>query len=129
MVMYSAEAIHYSDQFYKDPQVFNPHRFDGAESNTLQDDHWYGFGVGPRACPAVRLEYFEIKFSHDFYHHLIQTFFRWAFIAMKIFIAEMLLKYKVVRTDKTLDRKEWEIAFVGQSLGSSKPLLVGFERR
>ena len=48
---------------------------------------------------------------------------------MKIFIAEMLLKYKVVRTDKTLDREEWEIAFVGQSLGSSKPLLVGFERR
>lgn len=54
---------------------------------------------------------------------------RWAFVAMKIFLSEMLLKYKVVKTDKTLERDQWEIAFAGQSLGSSKPLLVGFERR
>lgn len=37
MVMYSGEAVHYSEQFYKDPEIFDPHRFDGAESNTLQD--------------------------------------------------------------------------------------------
>ena len=77
--MWDVELIHNSEEFYTDPKIFNLHRFDGQESNTLQDDHWFAFGAGPRACPAVR----------------------WAFIAMKIFITQLVKNYKIVKTDKT----------------------------
>jgi len=106
-VFFNLEAIHMNEQFYKEPKVFNPHRFDGHESNTLQDEHWYGFGNGPRACPAVR----------------------WAFLAMKIMIVNIVRNYKIVKTDKTLEPHEWKMGIQGIVLGPDKPLLVGFERR
>ena len=33
--------------------AFKPSRWEGNESNTLQDEHWFGFGQGPRACPGT----------------------------------------------------------------------------
>ena len=36
MVMWTADLIHKNDQYYENPEEFNPHRFDGQESNTLQ---------------------------------------------------------------------------------------------
>jgi len=107
MVFWDIDGIHHNESYYKDPHVFNPHRFDGDESNTLQDDAWFGFGYGPRACPAVR----------------------WAFIAMKIFLARIVNEYKIVKTAKTLEPNQWKMAFKGLTLGPSEPLLIGFEKR
>ena len=101
------DLIHTSDAYYKDPKKFDPTRFEGQESNTLQDDYWFGFGTGPRACPAVR----------------------WAFIAMKIFTVQLLKDYKVVKTEKTLGPDEWTMSFSGSTIGPSSKLLIGFEKR
>ena len=100
-------GIHHNEAYYKDPYTFNPRRFDGNESSTLQDDAWFGFGHGPRACPAVR----------------------WAFISMKIFLARILNEYKVLKTAKTLEPDQWKMGFAGLTIGPSKPLVIGFERR
>ena len=35
--MWTADLIHKNEQFYNEPEKFNPHRFDGQESNTLQE--------------------------------------------------------------------------------------------
>jgi len=32
-------AVHKNSEYYEDPDTFNPHRFDGNESNTLQGEH------------------------------------------------------------------------------------------
>jgi len=105
--MWDIDRIHHNDEYYTDPEKFDPHRFDGQESNTLQDDHWFGFGAGPRACPAVR----------------------WAFIAMKIFIVQLMKEYKVVKTAKTLETHEWSLTMVGSSIQPNKDLLIGFQKR
>ena len=34
--MFFPSAVHKSREFYENPELFNPHRFDGNESNTLQ---------------------------------------------------------------------------------------------
>ena len=106
-MLWSVTGIHNSDSFYKDPKTFDPHRYDGKESNTLQDEHWFGFGAGPRACPAVR----------------------WAFIAMKIMMVQLLKDYKVVRTDKTVEIDEWTMHMAETTIQPDKPFLVGFEKR
>ena len=36
-VMWTADLIHKNEQYYNEPEAFNPHRFDGQESNTLQE--------------------------------------------------------------------------------------------
>ena len=38
--------------YYENPEKFDPDRFKGNESNTLQDENWFGFGQGPRSCPG-----------------------------------------------------------------------------
>jgi len=73
--------FHRNSNFYNEPEKFNPDRFEGSETNTLQDDYWFGFGQGPRACPGVR----------------------WSFVCMKIFIAQLMKKYKIEPCDDTPD--------------------------
>ena len=87
--------------------LFYPNINQPEYSNTLQDDAWFGFGYGPRACPAVR----------------------WAYVAMKIFLVQVLRNYRIVKSNRTLDYNQWEMQLVGLSLRPSKPLLVKFEKR
>jgi len=107
LVCWNVVGIHNSEVHYSEPETFKPDRFEGNESNTLQDDAWYGFGYGPRACPGVR----------------------WAFLAMKILLVRLLMKYRVVKTNKTLNPDEWQMKVKGVEFKPSKPLLVGFEKR
>ena len=37
-VLWNADLIHKDEQYYKDPNRYDPHRFDGQESNTLQEN-------------------------------------------------------------------------------------------
>lgn len=37
--MFLPFAVHKNSEYYEDPNTFNPHRFDGNESNTLQGEH------------------------------------------------------------------------------------------
>jgi len=56
-------AIHHSDQFYKDPERFNPDRFTGytrlandyaGSPDWAGRDH-YNYGAGRRICPGIHL--------------------------------------------------------------------------
>ena len=76
-VMWFNTYFHMHPDLYDNPTVFDPSRWEGNESNTLQDDHWFGFGHGPRACPGTR----------------------WAFLTMKMIIIEMIRTYEIVPCD------------------------------
>ena len=52
VVMWSSHNIHMDPNIHHEPHMFNPARWEGNESITLQDDAWFAFGQGPRSCPG-----------------------------------------------------------------------------
>jgi len=97
--------FHMDEDYYDQPDKFNPDRWEGNESNTLQDENWFGFGQGPRSCPGTR----------------------WAYITMKMYIISILNKYKIISSENTPD--EIKMKFVNMKLGSDKPMLIKFQKR
>ena len=86
-------------------KVFDPSRWEGNESNTLQDDHWFAFGHGPRACPGTR----------------------WAYLTMKMIIIEMLKTYQIVPCANT--PKKIKSSLKDLKVSADKPLIVTFKKR
>ncbi|CBY33908.1 unnamed protein product [Oikopleura dioica] len=107
LVMFLPSGVHKSREFYEEPEKFNPHRFDGNESNTLQDDYWFGFGIGPRSCPATR----------------------WAFVAIKLFIANVIKKYEIISGEGTPELADLKMKFVGKQVKTTKPMNIRFKNR
>jgi cytochrome P450 len=106
-ILFLPKAVQRNADYYPNPEVFDPHRFDNNESNTLQDDYWFGFGIGPRACPAVR----------------------WAFVAIKIFIANVLIKYDVLPGEDAPGMDEVNAKFRGVKVTTDKPMPIRFKKR
>ena len=52
LVYFEFSVFHMDEDYYDQPDKFNPDRWEGNESNTLQDENWFGFGQGPRSCPG-----------------------------------------------------------------------------
>jgi len=107
LLMFLPFAVHKNPEYYEDPDSFNPHRFDGNESNTLQDDYWFGFGIGPRSCPAVR----------------------WVFVAIKVFIANVIKNYEIIPGEGTPPIDKIEMKFVGTQVKTTKPMNIRFKKR
>lgn len=73
-------AIHNDPDYYPEPQIFDPERFNEENKVNRHPMAFLPFGDGPRNCIGLRFG-------------LMQT---------KIAIISVLLKYKVVPSDKTL---------------------------
>lgn len=43
-------GIHYDSKYYKNPQVFDPERFNDQELNNRPQMSYLPFGLGPRNC-------------------------------------------------------------------------------
>ena len=72
--------LHRDPEFWSEPNVFNPDRFLGAENQKAINPFVYQpFGVGPRLCPGKRFTILEIK----------------------LILAQILLKYRLIASDKT----------------------------
>jgi len=60
-VTVSTYALHYSEEYYPDPETFNPDRW-SPENKANMDPHAYlPFGMGPRNCVAMRFALEELK--------------------------------------------------------------------
>merc|ERR1719500_1352797 len=104
-VVWSILKYHMDPDLYDEPERFNPSRWTGNESNTLQDDAWFSFGQGPRACPGTRLAYYF----------------------MKIYIVQLITQYRIVETRDT--PATTKVVLKNFKLVSEKPLLVKLEKR
>ena len=72
-------AIHYDPKIWSEPEKFNPYRFTPEEKAKHSSYDWMPFGAGPRNCIAMRLALLEVKVA----------------------LAHLLRKYKLVRSEKT----------------------------
>ena len=104
-LVWSNLKFHMSDQIYANPEEFDPARWTGNETNTLQDEAWFAFGQGPRACPGVRLAYY----------------------IMKIYVVTLLTNFEMVATENT--PKVAKPVVKNFKLVSEKPLMVKLVKR
>jgi len=104
-IIWSNLKFHMSDESYSNPEKFDPSRWDGNESNTLQDEAWFAFGQGPRACPGVRLAYYM----------------------MKIYLITLIKNYRICETIETPESSKPHVK--NFKLVGEKPLMIKMEKR
>ena len=81
IVRFAAGGIAKDPKYYPNPEVFNPQNFTAANKNARHPLVSGGFGHGPRNCIAQRFATMEIK----------------------ILIARILTKFRILPCNKTID--------------------------
>ncbi len=61
MVSIPAINLHYDERFYKNPDQFDPHRFDDERKHEIIQGSYVPFGIGPRICIGSRFALMEAK--------------------------------------------------------------------
>jgi len=61
MVAVPVYALHYSEEYYTDPETFNPERWTPENKANLDPYAFMPFGLGPRNCVAMRFAQEEVK--------------------------------------------------------------------
>jgi len=61
VVSVSTYALHYSEEYYLDPETFNPDRWNRNNNSKLDPYAFLPFGTGPRNCVAIRFALEEVK--------------------------------------------------------------------
>nr|XP_008197409.1 PREDICTED: cytochrome P450 9e2 [Tribolium castaneum] len=73
-------ALHYSPEFFPDPEKFNPERFSDENKGKILPGSYIPFGLGPRNCIGSRFALLEIK----------------------VLLVKLLAKFDLVPVDKTV---------------------------
>ncbi|XP_052750669.1 probable cytochrome P450 9f2 [Galleria mellonella] len=74
-------VIHMDEKYHPKPEVFDPDRFSDENKHKIQPFTFVPFGMGPRNCIASRF----------------------AILEMKVFLYDLVLHYKVVKSKRTSD--------------------------
>jgi len=61
LVSVSPHALHYSEDYYTDPETFDPDRWSPENKANLNPYAFMPFGLGPRNCVAMRFAQEEVK--------------------------------------------------------------------
>ncbi|XP_065168656.1 probable cytochrome P450 6a23 isoform X2 [Atheta coriaria] len=56
-------AIHWDDDIYPRPHVFDPERFSAEKKKEREVCSWLGFGEGPRQCIGLRFAHLQTKIA------------------------------------------------------------------
>ena len=97
-------AIHHYDQYYRNPNVFDPYRFMPENKDKLVPNAYFPFSLGSRQCIAMRFVHLELKVT----------------------LINLILRYKFVSTANT-DRPLKLLDSIFHH--SPKRLLLGLEKR
>ncbi|KAF5291531.1 hypothetical protein FQR65_LT01844 [Abscondita terminalis] len=105
MVLFPVVAIHRDPQYFPNPDVFDPERFNDENKNQIKPYSYLPFGIGPRSCIASRF----------------------ALMQNKILFFHLLSKFDIVRTEKTpfpLKVAKSSVTFTAEG-----GFWIGFKRR
>ena len=97
-------ALHHDEKYYDQPEKFNPDRFLPENRHLIQPFTYFPFGAGPRSCVGMRF----------------------ALLEAKLCLSQIIMKYKLVRCDKT------DVPLLLDTLGGvmkSKRMIIAFEKR
>ncbi|XP_055350211.1 cytochrome P450 3A2-like isoform X2 [Paramacrobiotus metropolitanus] len=72
-------VVHRDPEYWPEPEVYNPERFSKENKGNIKPYSFLAFGQGPRNCIGMRFAYYEIK----------------------MVMASILKKYRIVRSPKT----------------------------
>jgi len=61
IVSVSVHALHFSEEYYPDPETFNPERWNPENKANMDPYAFMPFGMGPRNCIANRFAQEEVK--------------------------------------------------------------------
>ena len=64
-------GIHRDEQYYPNPEVFDPERFNDENKSKIDPYTYIPFGVGPRNCIGSRFALLESKII---FYHLLSKF-------------------------------------------------------
>lgn len=98
-------AIHHSDEYYPNPDRFDPERFLPQNRHKIVPSTYLPFGDGPRVCIGMRFALLETKLA----------------------LVEILLKFRFVKSPGT--KIPLEFHPTGRPLLGPKAILIGVERR
>jgi len=97
-------AIHHSEEYYPNPDKFNPERFMPENRDQIVPYTYIPFGAGPRNCIGMRFALMETKLG----------------------LAQIIRRFRLVRSVKT----EVPLKFLTVTpLCAAKSLIVGIEKR
>lgn len=82
LVTVAVNAIHYSKEYYDEPEKFDPERWDPANKGKLHPYAYLPFGTGPRNCIGMRF----------------------ALESMKIAICTMVKRFELFAVEETADK-------------------------
>uniref|UniRef100_A0A2M3Z6X2 Putative cytochrome n=1 Tax=Anopheles braziliensis TaxID=58242 RepID=A0A2M3Z6X2_9DIPT len=54
-------GMHFDEKYYRQPERFDPERFNEQNRNSIQSGTYFPFGIGPRNCIGSRFALMEVK--------------------------------------------------------------------
>lgn len=103
-VTFPVVAIHHLEEYWKQPEVFNPDRFLPENRHLLTPYTYLPFGGGPRSCIGMRFALTEAKLG----------------------LANIIDRYQITRTPKTPKKLKIILSF---PLLKTEPIYIGVKKR
>ena len=79
-------GFHTDEQYFDEPNVFNPERFSPENKSSIQAGTFIPFGIGPRQCIGMRIARLEAK----------------------VMIYQLLRHFRLEKGEKTKDPIVWD---------------------
>ncbi|KAJ9573562.1 hypothetical protein L9F63_009047, partial [Diploptera punctata] len=81
-------ALHHDPNYFPDPERFDPERFNDENKPKINQSAYLPFGVGPRSCIGLQVEFLKIYLQNVF--HQLQK--------LIVFVAKSPMPMKIIQT-------------------------------
>lgn len=105
MIWYSPYALHHDENYFPNPDKFDPERFNDENKTTIKPYTYVPFGLGPRNCIGSRF----------------------ALLESKILIFHLLQKFDLLATKETIVPMQYKTGVV--NIAPAKPIILTMKAR